>query len=328
MSDVVRREVTWARLSWGLGLGALVVIVIVVAHRARKVSDIVQLLARMRPPWLLAAVGPQLATYACDSTIWRWVLARAGCPQPFVRMFPLSVARLFAGQAVPSGGVAGDVLVVRVLSRHGVPLEASMTALVINLFGFYAALATCAVIAGLVFGEVHAARGPVAAIALPFAVLVAAVPALVSWLVRSGRALGGTWVHRLPLLGTVVEAVGRARTDLVHDGRLLAQSTVLQIATLACEAGTLAVVLAALGQPTVVAHVFAAFMLARAAEVVGPVPGGLGAFEGGCIVGLRAFGVPIATALLATLTLRAFTFWLPMILGGLIASAGVRRSNK
>ena len=64
-----------------------------------------------------------------------------------------------------------------------------------------------------------------------------------------------------------------------------------------CDAATLAVLLAALDHPIPIAAVFAAFILAAAAELVGPMPGGLGAFEGGCIFGLRTFGVPVETAL-------------------------------
>lgn len=103
-----------------------------------------------------------------------------------------------------------------------------------------------------------------------------------------GRALGRTWVHRIPLLGTVVEAVGRARADLVRDGRLLAQSTVLQIATFACDAGTLASHWWLSGGRPHAAHVFAAFILARAAELVGLVPGGLGELR---VVDLAALAV-------------------------------------
>jgi uncharacterized membrane protein YbhN (UPF0104 family) len=77
--------------------------------------------------------------------------------------------------------------------------------------------------------------------------------------------------------------------------------------------------LATVGCAAPIAGVFAAFILASAAELVGPVPGGLGAFEGGCIIGLRAFGVPIEAALVATVLLRGFTFWLPMIPGFFIA---------
>jgi uncharacterized protein (TIRG00374 family) len=126
-------------------------------------------------------------------------------------------------------------------------------------------------------------------------------------------------LRRVPALARVLDAFGRARLDLCRERGLLANSTLLEIATFLLDAGTLFLMLSALGVAAPIAGVFAAFMLASAAELVGPVPGGLGAFEGGCVVGLRAFGVPIESALLATLMVRGFTFWLPMIPGFFIA---------
>jgi uncharacterized membrane protein YbhN (UPF0104 family) len=45
------------------------------------------------------------------------------------------------------------------------------------------------------------------------------------------------------------------------------------------------------------------------------VPLGLGAFEGTSTAMLRLFGVPFEAALAATLLLRGFTLWLPLLPG-------------
>jgi hypothetical protein len=307
----------WAVASWLLGLAAIVAVVFFAA-RFGHAREFGELLRTMRPGWLVVAAGLQVGTYACDATIWRRVLMRAGSPQPFPRMLGLSIARLFLRQAVPSGGVSGDVLVVRALSKYGVPFDASMTALVVNLFGFYASLALGAVGAGIAFYAIDAARGPILAVAVPFSLLLVAIPAVLAWLVHSAGQPHARW-HRIPLLRNVLDAFGRARRDLLRDRWLMAQAVVLQVATVAFDAATLGALLAALGRPVLVMGWFAAFVLASAAELVGPMPGGLGAFEGGCILGLKAFGVSVETALLSTLALRGFTFWLPMIPGVFVA---------
>lgn len=46
---------------------------------------------------------------------------------------------------------------------------------------------------------------------------------------------------------------------------------------------------------------------------IGLVPGGLGTFEGTSVALLHAHGVAIEAALAATITLRGFTFWQPML---------------
>jgi uncharacterized protein (TIRG00374 family) len=311
---------------WALGIAAIAA-VIVAATRGGEAREFARLLRGMRPAWIFAAVALQAATYACDASIWLQVLSCAGSPQPFRRMFRLSIAKVFTSQALPSGGVSGDVVVVRALAKYGVPLDASMTALVIGLFGFYAAFAVCALSAAIVFYASGAGSGAVRAIVLPFSLVMVALPALLAWLVRSSHAARRSRWSRIPGLARVLDALGRARMDLVRRRSLLARSTMWQIATFLFDAATLLVMLAAFGNTAPAADVFAAFMLASAAELVGPVPGGLGAFEGGCIIGLHAFGVPIATALLATLMLRGFTFWLPMIPGFFIARWAVAPSR-
>lgn len=45
------------------------------------------------------------------------------------------------------------------------------------------------------------------------------------------------------------------------------------------------------------------------------MPGGIGTFEGTAVAMLHVFGVPLETGLAATLLLRGFTFWLPMLPG-------------
>lgn len=310
------------RVQWLLGVVAISAVV-VVAVRAGEAREFARLLRTIRPEWLLAAACLQAGTYACEAGIWQRVLSRAGSPQPFRRMFSLSIGKVFISQAVPSGGVSGNVLVVRALARYGVPLDASMSALVISLFGFYAAFALCALVAVAVFYASGVASAPIRAIAVPFSLVIVALPALMAYLVWSGQSSRrGRW-RRIPGLARVLDALGHARLDLLRQRRLFAASTGLQIATFLCDAGTLLVMLAAFGQGVPIGAVFAAFVLASAAELVGPVPGGLGTFEGGCIAGLSAFGVPIETALLATLMVRGFTFWLPMIPGLFIARRAV-----
>jgi uncharacterized protein (TIRG00374 family) len=48
---------------------------------------------------------------------------------------------------------------------------------------------------------------------------------------------------------------------------------------------------------------------------IAPTPGGLGAVEAALVAGLTSFGVDSSQALLATLTYRLITFWLPIIPG-------------
>jgi uncharacterized protein (TIRG00374 family) len=76
------------------------------------------------------------------------------------------------------------------------------------------------------------------------------------------------------------------------------------------------------------AEVFAAFVIASVAGTIGIVPGGLGTFEAACVGMLHAVGTPTTVALTATLLLRGFTFWLPMLPGLWLARGALAEAEE
>jgi uncharacterized protein (TIRG00374 family) len=82
--------------------------------------------------------------------------------------------------------------------------------------------------------------------------------------------------------------------------------------------------LEAVGAGAPPATVFASFVFASVVATLAWVPGGIGTFEGTCVVLLRSHGVTLEAALAATLLLRAFTFWLPMLPGLWLARRELR----
>ena len=59
-----------------------------------------------------------------------------------------------------------------------------------------------------------------------------------------------------------------------------------------------------------------------------PLPGGLGGVEGGMIGAFAAFGVDIDLAVLAVLTYRGISFWLPTIPGAIAYFQLLRTVNR
>jgi uncharacterized membrane protein YbhN (UPF0104 family) len=57
------------------------------------------------------------------------------------------------------------------------------------------------------------------------------------------------------------------------------------------------------------------FIMASMVTTIGPIPLGLGTFEVTCVSMLGALGVGIEASLTATLMLRGFTMWMPMLPG-------------
>jgi uncharacterized membrane protein YbhN (UPF0104 family) len=103
-----------------------------------------------------------------------------------------------------------------------------------------------------------------------------------------------------------------------HPG-LVARTALLQLGVLALDGSTLACTLLAVGQPLRPLAAFGSQALAQAAATVGIIPAGLGTYEAAAVATLALQGVPVASALAATLLLRGFSLWLPLLPGFLLA---------
>jgi uncharacterized membrane protein YbhN (UPF0104 family) len=299
----------------------LVAVVMFAKHQSEEMA-FVQLMFHARPAWLLVGLLLQIGTYVTDARIWQRVLYRANISRPLRSYVGLGLAKLFMDQAIPSVGLSGTLLVIRALDRRGVPRGASMAAVVIDLVSYYAAYVLALVVAlGIVW--VHGDLTPLMAVpAGIFAPLAAAVPMALLWASR-GRALPG-WLEQLPFIRPTVRALGEATPAIAHDVSLITRCTGLQLAIFAFDAGTLWIMLSALGLAVNLVPVFASFMLSTLARTLGVVPGGLGVFEAVSVATLKLIGVPVAAALAATLLFRFLTFWLPMAPGLILARREAR----
>jgi len=130
-----------------------------------------------------------------------------------------------------------------------------------------------------------------------------------------GNRLPARWVRRLPGAALLLKAIAEAPTGLLHDPNLLAEIVTLEFVVFALDALTLWLASRGLGDSPALWIAFVSFIMASMAATLGPIPLGLGTFEAACVGMLSLPGVAIETALAATLMLRGFTFWLPILPG-------------
>ena len=317
------------RFGWLSGVLLLAVLVIVSTHVAEE-RELARLLAGAEPVWLLGAALLQLLTYACASGVWQRALAYSGGGPRLRDLLSLGLAKLFTDQALPSVGMSGTLLVVRGLQRRGVSRTAAVAAMLTGLVAFYlgyliAILAAAGVLAR--HGEMH----PLIVVPIALVGVLAAGTPLAIFLLRH-RALNHAprFFERWPGARDVVAALREMPAGTLFAPRLVAETTLLQLAIFLLDAGTLDLCLRAVGGPARTPIVFASFVVASVVSSLSWIPGGLGAFEGGCVALLHLQGVPVEGALAATLLLRGMTFWLPMIPGFGVArreAAGVPREG-
>jgi glycosyltransferase 2 family protein len=308
----------WHVGAWLSGLLVLAGVVLITARigEARRFEE---LLRRAQPLWLLAAVFLQAMTYVCAAAIWSLVLRRSGALRPLRSLIVLGLAKLFTDQALPSGGISGTFLLVQGLARRGVPLSASMSAVLVSLLAFYGAFALCGATSVVILGLHGDLKPAVVALAMPFVVVVSAMPAAIMWLYRKGPSAAPKWLTRLPGVEPLLRGIALAPPATVRDPKLIAQAIALDTGIFVLDAATLGTMLAAIGQPVPPDKVFASFVIASVAQMLGVVPGGLGTFEATQVALLALLGVSVEPALTATLLLRGFTFWIPLAPGMWIA---------
>jgi len=237
---------------------------------------------------------------------------------------PLSVAKLFSDQAVPTGGVSGTAFLVAALHKRGIQKELCMAVLLISLSAYYAAFLLVTMISLLLLWLHHGLEPWIIALAVLVLLLAIGVVGLATWLRSRGRHPWPRPLLRFPGLTATFSAFSAASADLLRDRRLLVVSVALHTLVFVLDAATLWAMLRAVGIAASFADAFSAFVISVVVATLSLIPLGLGTFEASSVLLLHAAGIPLEPALTATLLLRGFTLWLPMLPGLWISRHALR----
>jgi Lysylphosphatidylglycerol synthase TM region len=181
------------------------------------------------PEWMLLAALAQCATYVCAAAVWHRTLSAAAQPRSLASLLPLSVAKLFTDQAIPSGGFGGTLLVMRGLVRRRIPLPAAMSAVLVGMIPFYSAYLLAA-LASLGFLLQYHRASPVLVTAAPlFSVMAVGVPATILWLRRLAEGTLPPWIRRRKTVAALLKSAAAAPVELLRRPRLLAETIALQL---------------------------------------------------------------------------------------------------
>lgn len=307
--------------------GLLIGAVVFAAFHWGDVKKFADLVTHAQPWWLLAALAAQIATYLSLSGEWALVLRAGRCPRSIWRLLPLSIVKLFADNVVPTGGVSGHVVLVDRLVAIKVTRGVAVAAVILSIVAYYASYAVAAACAGFLLWLHSELSWLIVAVIGVFLCIAAAIPAGALWLQDKGKKALPHFLQRSDSAKEFFKLVGEAPSGLVHDRRLIAELTMLNGAVFVLDAVTLKFCLLSLGVKAPFGPVFAAFMVASMVMTIGPIPLGLGSFEGTCIAMLRLVGIPLEAALSATLLFRGFSLWLPLIAGMVLTRRAMKKES-
>jgi uncharacterized membrane protein YbhN (UPF0104 family) len=222
---------------------------------------------------------------------------------------------LFANQAIPTGGLSGSLMVVRGLTRRGVASAIAITALLIAALSYYAAyflVGSLAFVLPWHSGDLSAAWR---ALFIAFAIVVATLGMALLILSRTRDDLIPATVQHWRPFAQLARMLSQVRVDMLHNPQLIFEVIALQSGIFLLDAATLWCTGRAVGLNVDVGSPFMSFILASVVATLSPIPLGLGSFEGTCTGLLHLMGGGLEASLAATLILRGFTLWLPMLPG-------------
>ncbi len=284
--------------------------------------------------WLALAAVLEAASYAGYVALFRAVFVRGRRRIGWRASYEITMAGLVATRLFAAAGAGGIALTAWALRRSGMEPRLVACRMIAFLAVLYAVYMLSLVICGLgLYVGLWPGQAPFAITVVPalFGAGVIAVFLAVSALPGDFERLVARWTsgggplgalaRRLATVPVAVASGVRTAIELVRtrDPALLGAP-----AWWAFDIATLWACFHAFGSSPDKAAIVMAYFVGWIANTL-PLPGGVGAVEGGLIGALTAFGVPVQTAVVAVLAYRAFSFWLPT-LPGAVAYFQLRRT--
>lgn len=284
--------------------------------------------------WIMIGVLLEICSFGGYVVLFRAVFVRGGSPIGWRESYQITMAGLAATRLFAAGGAGGIALTAWALRRSGMEprlVACRMVAFMVLLYVIYAG---AVLIDGIGLGIGLFPGGgsfaitivPAAVAGILFAIVgaMALLPGdierrLARWAVGSGRV--AHWVARAATVPALAASGVRTAIDLIRsrDVGLLGG-----LAWWGFDISVLWACFHAFGSAPPFTVILMAYFIGMTGNLL-PLPGGLGGVEGGMIGALVAFGVDFNLAVLAVLSYRAISFWLPTIPGA-IAYFQLRRT--
>jgi len=284
--------------------------------------------------WLALAFVLEVVSYLGYVALFRAVFVRGEGRIGWRVSYEITMAGLAATRLFAAAGAGGIALTAWALRRSGMEPRLVACRMVAFMSLLYAVYMLALVIDGLgLYLGLWPGSAPFAITVIP-AIFGAGVIALflaVSALPGDFERLVGRWTAGSERLGEIARRFATVPDSAARGIRaafaLLRSRDPMLLGAVAWwgfDIATLWACFHAFGASPDKGVIVMAYFVGWIANTL-PLPGGVGAVEGGLIGSFSAFGVPVQTAIVSVLAYRAFSFWLPTLPGG-VAYLQLRRT--
>ena len=286
------------------------------------------------PFWLIVALFFTFGMFGGYVMLFQGVFGREGCSFTVGESYQVTMAGLAATRLFSAGGAGGLLLTAWALRRAGMPRQKVADRTISFIVIQYLVYMTAIMIAGYgLYLGVFPGPAPFSITFLPatlalavtlIGLSIAFVPTdLQERLVGFARR-GGRLANLAQKAARVPATVSAGMRDALRHIGSRDPSLLGAIVFWGSQIAALGACFHAFGEVPPVAVLVTAFFVGMLGNLL-PLPGGIGGVDGGMIGAFAAFGVDTGLAVVAVLTYRGFTFWLPT-LPGIVAYLQLRRT--
>ncbi|MCL2768674.1 MAG: flippase-like domain-containing protein [Solirubrobacterales bacterium] len=289
------------------------------------------------PWWIALGVVFELLSFAGYVAVFRAVFARGSARIGLRESYLITLAGVLATRLFAAAGAGGIAITAWALRRSGMEARVVATRMVAFLVLLYSVYAGSLVLNGVGLGvglfpgggsfAITIVPAIIGAFLIGVAVVAAMLPADIEPRLAgssSGRGRPRPWQRAVARLGTVPAMARSGTRQAIEIVRTRDPALLGAVAWWGFDMGVLWACFHAFGVAPPFTVIWMAYFVGMFGNLL-PLPGGLGGVEGGMIGALAAFGVDINLAVLAVLSYRAISFWLPTIPGA-IAYLQLRRT--
>ena len=306
-----------------VGVAAIAGFILFVVPQLSALGPTLHRLRAADPKWLAFGIILEALSLCGYIALFRTVFSCHGVRIGWKASYQITMAGVVATKLFAAAGAGGVALTVWALRASGLSARSVARRLLSFEFFLYGVYAATLVVFGVgLRSGLFAGRAPWTLTIAPAVLGTAVIVVLLSM-----RALPNDFERRMkPLVGARRGRRLLARLAsapwAVHDALGITLSLIRErkpwligaIAYWAFDIATLWACFHAFGSPPTVAVIVMAYFVGALANAL-PLPGGLGGVEAGMVGAFLAFGTHTSLAILAVLSYRLISFWLPTVPG-------------
>lgn len=298
-----------------IGVFAILILIVFVYFHVGDAHRFLSVIKKAEPVWLLLVICLQVLTYLSVGVIWFQITRVAKYKVQMGALARLSVEKLSIDQLVPALGLSGNLMVFRAMKRLELPKWLALEAILTNILAHYIAFALVTIASLFILVFLHEITPLIITLISLFTIILVAVPLVIILLIANKDKKLPPWLLRIKFIDRINKVIKSVSAEQIYSPKLLIFASVFNLLIFLLDSGSLWAVLQSIGIQVGLITAFIAIVLASIAATLSALPGGIGGFEAGCVAILTLLGVPVETALTATIIFRGFSLWLPLIPG-------------